>query len=106
MLKNKYSSGNSSFLNLRLKKEDLLKLPSTPHISPSYPFGPYRFFDREYFIISYTTSREDLLKVLPYPLEPNPDNIVLYEWINMPDSTGFGSYSESGTVIPCLFNGE
>jgi len=23
------------------------------------------------------------------------------EWINMPDSTGFGSYSESGTVIPC-----
>lgn len=31
---------------------------------------------------------------------------MLYEWISMPDSTGFGSYTESGIVIPCLFQGE
>ena len=33
-------------------------------------------------------------------------NVVLYEWIAMPDSSGFGSYEESGTVIPCLFEGK
>lgn len=92
--------------NLRLKAEDILKLPSTPTLSPSYPFGPYRFIDREYFIVSYTTDPEALRKVIPYPLVPNKDNIVLYEWINMPDSTGFGDYAESGTVIPCTFEGK
>ena len=29
-----------------------------------------------------------------------------YEWIKMPDSSGFGSYTESGLVIPARFNGE
>lgn len=43
---------------------------------------------------------------MPSPLVPNKDNIVLFEWINMPDSTGFGDYHESGTVIPCTFEGK
>jgi acetoacetate decarboxylase len=30
---------------------------------------------------------------------------VLYEFINMPDSSGFGAYAESGVVIPCTFKG-
>ena len=29
-----------------------------------------------------------------------------YEWIKMPDSSGFGSYTESGLVIPARLNGE
>ena len=89
-----------------MTRDEILKQPSTPFCSPSYPFGPYRFVDREYMIVSYETDYEALRKVIPYPLNPAPGNIVLYEWINMPDSYGFGSYSESGTVIPCEYNGE
>ena len=74
---------------------------SMPPMSPSYPFGPYRFNNREYFIVSYITDREALESVVPEPLIPNKDNLVLYEWIKMPDSSGFGDYQESGTVIPC-----
>ena len=40
------------------------------------------------------------------PLQPDGSNQVFYEWINMPDSSGFGSYQESGVVIPCVFEGE
>ncbi|EAR86346.1 acetoacetate decarboxylase, putative (macronuclear) [Tetrahymena thermophila SB210] len=100
-----YVKGNRKYLDQRLKREEILKLPSQPAISPSFPFGPYRFIDREYLIISYETDIEVLRKVVPYPLVPQ-SNVVLYEWINMPDSSGFGSYSETGTVIPCLLNGE
>jgi hypothetical protein len=32
--------------------------------------------------------------------------LVHYEWIKMPDSSGFGSYTESGTVIPARLRGE
>ena len=43
---------------------------------------------------------------LPEPLEPIDQPVVHYEWIKMPDSSGFGSYTESGLVIPCRFHGE
>ena len=39
----------------------------------------------------------------PQPIE-HP--LVHYEWIRMPDSSGFGSYTESGMVIPCRFRGQ
>ena len=75
-----------------------------PLTSPVYPKPPYRFYDREYFIITYRTTPEAIRAVLPEPLmfdEP----IVKYEFIRMPDSTGFGDYCESGQVIPCTFDG-
>ena len=31
-----------------------------PLTNPSFPRGPYRFFDREYVIITYRTTREAL----------------------------------------------
>ena len=34
---------------------------------------------------------------------PDGSNTVLYEFIRMPDSTGFGDYTESGIVIPAKF---
>jgi len=43
---------------------------------------------------------------LPEPLDPDGSNTVLYEFINMPDSSGFGSYTESGIVIPAKYKGE
>ena len=64
-----------------------------PLTSPSYPRGPYRFVNREYLIISYRTDMDALRAVVPEPLEI-ADPIVKYEFIRMPDSTGFGNYTD------------
>ena len=86
-----------------MKKADVLKLPSMPAAGPSYPAGPYRFINREYMVITYETDAAEIADQLPEPLEPLDRPLVHYEWIRMPDSTGFGSYTESGLVIPCRF---
>ncbi len=75
-----------------------------PLTSPSYPKGPYRFVNREYMIITYRTDPDALRAVVPEPLETG-EAIVKYEFIRMPDSTGFGDYTESGQVIPVTFEG-
>ena len=76
-----------------------------PLTSPAFPPGPYRFVDREYLIITYRTDRDALEAVIPEPLTFD-EPIVKYEFIRMPDSTGFGNYTESGQVIPVKFNGK
>jgi acetoacetate decarboxylase len=44
--------------------------------------------------------------IVPEPLEFNErEPLVKYEFIWMPDSTGFGDYTESGQVIPVSFRG-
>src|SRR5919199_1146872 len=78
---------------------------SMPLTSPAFPPGPYRFVDREFLIITYRTDPERLRAVLPEPLELDAP-LVKYEFIRMPDSTGFGDYTESGQVIPVRFKGE
>lgn len=75
-----------------------------PLTNPSYPRGPYRFVNREYLIIAYRTDPDALRAVVPEPLEVG-EPIVKYEFIRMPDSTGFGDYTESGQVIPVTFEG-
>jgi acetoacetate decarboxylase len=55
-------------------------------------------------IISYRTDMDALKAVVPEPLEIT-DPIVKYEFIRMPDSTGFGDYTESGQVIPVTHKG-
>ena len=76
-----------------------------PMHNPAFPPGPYRFVDREYLIITYRTNPDALRKLIPAPLEL-AEPVVKYEFINMPDSTGFGHYCESGQVIPVTLNGE
>jgi len=89
-----------------MRADDVRKLPSMPAAGPSYPAGPYRFVDREYMVITYETDPDIVRMHLPEPLEPLPQPLVHYEWIKMPDSSGFGSYTESGLVIPCRFRNE
>ena len=76
-----------------------------PLTYPAFPPGPYRFVNREFFIITYRTDPEALAAVIPAPLEMT-DPIVRFEFIRMPDSTGFGDYTESGQVIPVRFRGQ
>src|SRR4051812_20286056 len=89
-----------------MRKADVLKLPSMPMAGPSYPAGPYRFVNREFLVITYETDPELIRAGLPEPLELIDRPVVHYEWIKMPDSSGFGSYTESGLVIPARLNGE
>ena len=76
-----------------------------PLTNPSYPRGPYRFINREYLIINYRTDPSALRTVVPAPLEFT-EAVVKYEFIRMPDSTGFGDYTELGQVIPVSYDGK
>ncbi|MBC7522248.1 MAG: acetoacetate decarboxylase family protein [Sandarakinorhabdus sp.] len=88
-----------------MNKQDVLKLSSMPLQSPTYPTGPYKFFNRQYMIIYYRTDPALIRKMLPEPLVPDGD-VVSVQWLDLPDGEGFGAYSAALQAIPCLFNGE
>jgi acetoacetate decarboxylase len=76
-----------------------------PLTNPSFPPGPYRFVNREFFVVTYRTDPAALRAVVPEPLQV-AEPLVKYEFIRMPDSTGFGDYTESGQVIPVTYEGQ
>lgn len=88
-------------MNEREVRDRAFAMPLT---SPAYPPGPYRFVNREFLIITYRTNMDQLRRVVPEPLEVD-EPLVKFEFIRMPDSTGFGDYTESGQVIPVSFSG-
>jgi acetoacetate decarboxylase len=75
-----------------------------PLTSPAFPIGPYRFYHREFLTITYRTDPQKLRHVVPEPLQLD-EPLVKFEFIRMPDSTGFGDYTESGQVIPVSYRG-
>lgn len=88
-----------------MKKSDVLALPSMPLQSPTYPRGPYKFFNRQYLIVSYKTDPAAIREALPEPLQPVGDTVSV-QWLDLPDGEGFGAYSAAAQIIPCTFNGE
>jgi acetoacetate decarboxylase len=90
-----------------MNREQILASPSMPAFSPSYPKGPFRFVRREYLIVTYETDPDAIRAALPEPLGPAPPgNLCFFEWMRMPDSSGFGDYEESGTGILATYEGE
>ena len=89
-------------MNIDDVKRNAFAMPLT---SPAFPPGPYRFIDREFLIVTYRSDPDALRAVVPEPLQIG-EPIVKYEFIRMPDSTGFGDYTESGQVIPVTFEGQ
>jgi len=88
-----------------MNEEEVVKAAfSMPLTSPAYPRPPFRFVDREFIIITYRTDPAALERVVPSPLKVI-EPVVKYEFIKMPDSTGLGSYTESGQVVPVTLNG-
>lgn len=86
-------------MNAHEVRERAFAMPLT---QPAYPPGPYRFYDREYLVITYRTDPAKLRDLVPEPLELVSD-LVKFEFIRMPNSTGFGDYTEAGQVIPIRF---
>lgn len=76
-----------------------------PLAHPAYPRGPYRFINREYLIITYRSDPERLDGLVPRPLQLEAP-VVRFEFMRMPDATGFGDYTETGQVLPVTFKGE
>jgi acetoacetate decarboxylase len=88
------------------EQEVLERAFAMPLTNPAYPPGPYRFIDREYLIITYRTDPVKVRAVVPEPLEfDEREPLVKYEFIRMPNSTGFGDYTETGQVIPVSLRG-
>ncbi len=73
--------------------------------NPAYGEPPNRFINREYFIIAYETDPDALKAVIPPGLEYTKP-IVKFEFMKMPDSCGFGDFSESGQAIPVNYEGK
>ena len=88
-----------------MTRDQILKLSAMPASSPSYPLPPFRFINREYMTVIYESDRDAIRAAVPEPLVPDPTNQVFFECIRMPDSSGFGDYTESGLVIPCHYEG-
>jgi len=76
-----------------------------PFTSAAFPPGPYRYVNREFLVITYQTDLDALRAVVPEPLQVSAP-VVKYEFIRMPDSTGFGDYTESGQIMPVTYRGE
>src|SRR5262245_36515124 len=89
-----------------MTRDEILKAPSMPAFAPSYPHGPFRFVRREYLIVTYETDPDAIRAALPEPLEPAAGSLAFYEWMKMPDASGFGDCEESGTGIYATFKGE
>jgi acetoacetate decarboxylase len=89
-----------------MTRDEILAATSMPLFSPSYGRGPFVFLRREYLIITYETDPDALRAALPEPLEPAPGNLAYYEWMKMPDASGFGDYEESGTGVLAMLGAE
>ena len=88
-------------MNLDDAKRNAFALPLT---SLAFAPGPYRFQNREFLIVTYRTGLDALRAVVHVPRQVT-EPIVKCEFMRMPDSTGFGDYTESGQVIPVMFEG-
>ncbi|WP_376089384.1 acetoacetate decarboxylase [Roseomonas sp. CCTCC AB2023176] len=72
-----------------------------PRTSPSYPVGPYAYARREYLTVTYRTDPEAAAAVIPAPLRPGPPE-VRFQFVRVPDSTGFGDYAMALQILPVL----
>jgi acetoacetate decarboxylase len=88
-----------------MNREQILGTPSIPIVGPTYPYGPFHFVDREYFVVLYESDPAAIRAALPEPLEPAGENLVACEWLRTPDASGFGAYTMAGIVIPAKFKG-
>lgn len=77
---------------------------SMPLSSPSGLKIDYKFKNREYLIIAYESDLEILREYVPEPLKVITP-IVKFEFIKMPDASGFGNYSLVSQIIEVEFEG-
>jgi acetoacetate decarboxylase len=89
-----------------MKVDDVVRRTfAMPLSRPSCPPGPYRYTNWEMLIITYRTDADALRAAVPEPLALG-EPLFKFEFVKIPDSTGFGSYTEAGQAIPVTFDGK
>lgn len=88
-----------------MTKEEVLRSTSTPLTSTPIPPTKHRFNQRDHMYIMYKTDRTALERVVPEPLELLDEPLVRFEMMRMPDTTGYGDYTECGLAIPVTYQG-
>jgi len=76
-----------------------------PLTSPAFPPGPYRFVDREFFIVTYRTDPDALRAVIRAPLEM-ADRLSSSSSSACPTRPGSGITRKVARVIPVSLQGE
>lgn len=71
---------------------------STPLDSPTVPRFPFRFRDVEVFTMTYRTDPAAITALLPEPLEPTGDAVMIHLY-RMNDTDWLGPYSEVNVMV-------
>ena len=79
--------------------------PSSPFYAPLYPTPPIEYREVWTTAVIFTTTTEALRKLVPEPLVPNPDNIVVISILDN-FASGFGKYLELSMSTPVTFRGK
>ena len=58
-----------------MNKDEILSLAGMPPDNPSYPHGPFRFINREYFNVIYESDPAAIRAMVPEPLSPDDEAI-------------------------------
>jgi acetoacetate decarboxylase len=77
---------------------------STPSVGPLYESPPVEYRESRLVNILFRTTPEVIETVLPEPLVPNPDNLMLLA-VNCLQSDLFGPYNELTLAVPSMFEG-
>lgn len=78
---------------------------STPTMGPLYGTPPYEYVDNWALSVVFKTEPEVLEQLVPAPLKPNSDSIMVMQ-ISRFFVSGFGSYNEMILFTPASFNGK
>jgi acetoacetate decarboxylase len=80
---------------------EIPKVYSMPAASPMYPPPPYQYRGNRWATVFFRSSPEALDRLVPAPLQPNPDCIVAFYFalISMKVPIEFG-YKEVGILVP------
>lgn len=75
---------------------------TTPADAPLFPRFPFDFRDVLILTASYRTDADAVSKLLPRPLEPAGDTILVQIY-QMNDTDAFGAYNESAVQLPAIY---
>ena len=76
---------------------------SIPRTAPLYGRPPREFIDSWMGQFLFKTTSEIIRELVPEPLVPNPDNLMLIS-LNRCNVSGFGSFNEVVLAAPSAFN--
>jgi acetoacetate decarboxylase len=77
-----------------------------PVVSPMIPLPPYLYKDSQATNIVFKTDPEVLARLVPPPLEPNPDQLMLFYIGHFQFADYDLPYNEAGLGVPVIYNGK